>query len=295
MGGVAAARGQYISGAIRFTAVRAGAMWSLTAPGFDSPFAALAAIPVVAVAAMLAGAFCMRFVGAYVHALRHAPDGPAPCLRTALCFAVRGAGAGVGGRGGMMGTGTSTGEHKASAAACVARLAAHATVAFFAVTLFLHLGFTVRFLGVAAACCMLVALALIDARTGLLPDALTLPLLWLGLLLAWAGQGVPLHDAVAGAAVGYGGLWALFWVFKWRRGYEGMGYGDFKLLAALGGWFGVAALAWILLSACATAIVFAMMHQRTYRPTGGYPFGPFLALGAIGAFALASAVHLRFW
>jgi leader peptidase (prepilin peptidase)/N-methyltransferase len=283
MGGVVAARGQYMPGAIGFTTVRAGAMWSLIAPGFDSPFATLAAIPVVAAAAILAGAFCMRFVDAYVHALRHAPDGPAPCLRTALRLAVRGVG------------GVGVGEHKASAVACVARLAAHATVASFAIALFLHLGFTVRFMGVAAACGMLVALALIDARTGLLPDALTLPLLWLGLLLAWAGQGVPLHDAVAGAAVGYVGLWALFWLFKWRRGYEGMGYGDFKLLAALGGWFGIGALAWILLSACATAIVFAMMHQRTYRPKGGYPFGPFLALGAIGAFTLASAVHLRFW
>ncbi|MEN3367680.1 MAG: leader peptidase (prepilin peptidase) / N-methyltransferase, partial [Burkholderiales bacterium] len=81
---------------------------------------------------------------------------------------------------------------------------------------------------------MLISMTLIDADTQLLPDDLTLPLLWCGLLLNLNGTFVPLEDAVIGAAAGYLSLWSVYWLFKLATGKEGMGYGDFKLLAALG-------------------------------------------------------------
>ena len=85
---------------------------------------------------------------------------------------------------------------------------------------------------------MLVALAGIDWDTTLLPDNLTLPLLWAGLVAAALGWTIPLADAVWGAVAGYLSLWSVYWLFKLTTGKEGMGFGDFKLLAALGAWLG---------------------------------------------------------
>ncbi len=85
---------------------------------------------------------------------------------------------------------------------------------------------------------LLIAMTFIDADTQLLPDDLTLPLLWLGLLVNLQATFVPLSDAVIGAAAGYLSLWSIYWLFKLVTGKEGMGYGDFKLLAALGAWLG---------------------------------------------------------
>lgn len=148
-------------------------------------------------------------------------------------------------------------------------------------------------LAVALAGTMLLILAHIDARCGLLPDALTLPLLWLGLATAWAGWGaVSLHDALAGAMGGYAVLWVLAWCFRVWRKAEGMGYGDLKLLAALGAWVGWQVLPWLLLAACLAGIAFAMWQQRRWLPTGAYPFGPFLAAAGAGVFMVTTGVHL---
>ncbi|MFS2117525.1 prepilin peptidase, partial [Herbaspirillum frisingense] len=95
----------------------------------------------------------------------------------------------------------------------------------------------------------LIALAFIDADTMLLPDDLTLPLLWLGLLVNLNHRLVALPDAVLGAAAGYGVLWLIFWIFKLVTGKDGLGYGDFKLMAALGAWLGWQALPLVLLLA----------------------------------------------
>ena len=127
---------------------------------------------------------------------------------------------------------------------------------------------------------MLLALALIDWDTTLLPDDLTLPLLWAGLLAAalqWTTT--PLLDAVLGAACGYMSLWAVYWGFKLATGKEGMGYGDFKLFAALGAWFGWQALVpLILLASIVGAVVGIAMKFSSGLRDGGYiPFGPFLA------------------
>jgi leader peptidase (prepilin peptidase)/N-methyltransferase len=126
-------------------------------------------------------------------------------------------------------------------------------------------------------------LACIDARTHLLPDSITLPLLWAGLLLN-LGQGfTPLVDAVIGAAAGYLFLWSIYWAFRLLRGKEGMGYGDFKLLAALGAWFGWHALPQlILISALSGSIVgvTALLRGRLARDQA-LPFGPYLAVAGI--------------
>jgi leader peptidase (prepilin peptidase)/N-methyltransferase len=125
----------------------------------------------------------------------------------------------------------------------------------------------------------LVALAIIDLDTQLLPDDLTLPLLWIGLAFNLAGTFVPIADAVAGAMAGYGILWAVFWLFKLATGKEGMGYGDFKLLAALGAWFGWQTIPAIILlaSAVGATVGIAMIVFLRHRREVPIPFGPYLA------------------
>ena len=128
----------------------------------------------------------------------------------------------------------------------------------------------------------LMALAFIDWDTTLLPDDITLPLLWAGLLvsaLQWIN--VPLQASVLGAAAGYLSLWLVYWGFKLATGKEGMGYGDFKLFAALGAWFGWQALIpIILMSSVIGAIIGIGMKVFSSLREGGYvPFGPFLAGG----------------
>jgi leader peptidase (prepilin peptidase) / N-methyltransferase len=135
-------------------------------------------------------------------------------------------------------------------------------------------------------CGMLLALALIDWDTTYLPDDLTLPLLWLGLIAAqmqWIDVALP--DALWGAVAGYLSLWSVFWLFKLLTGKDGMGYGDFKLLAALGVWFGWQALLPIILMASIVgAIVGIAMKIHAQLREGGYvPFGPFLAGGGFAA------------
>jgi leader peptidase (prepilin peptidase)/N-methyltransferase len=127
--------------------------------------------------------------------------------------------------------------------------------------------------------CALITLTAIDLDCQLLPDHLTLPLLWIGLLLNIDNTFVPLDSAVLGAMFGYMSLWTVFWLFKIITGKEGMGYGDFKLLAALGAWFGLAALPTIvLLSSVVGAVlgVALIVTGRQDRETP-MPFGPFLA------------------
>jgi leader peptidase (prepilin peptidase)/N-methyltransferase len=133
----------------------------------------------------------------------------------------------------------------------------------------------------------LVALTGIDLRTTLLPDQLTLPLLWIGLVASVGGVFVGPAQALLGAAAGYLSLWSVYWLFKLVTGKEGMGYGDFKLLAALGAWCGVAAVLPILLiSSLVGAVVGSawLLLKGRDRATP-IPFGPYLAIaGAIEFF-----------
>ncbi|MEX3975111.1 A24 family peptidase [Paraburkholderia caribensis] len=132
-----------------------------------------------------------------------------------------------------------------------------------------------------ALCATLLAMSAIDIDTHLLPDSMTLPLLWAGLIVNFNSVFASLHDAVIGAIAGYLALWCVHWVFKIVRGVEGMGYGDFKLLAALGAWLGWAALPQIILIAAVTGAVVGLVatwigRMRFEEPL---PFGPFLAAG----------------
>ena len=147
---------------------------------------------------------------------------------------------------------------------------------------------------------ILLTLALIDWDTTLLPDDLTLPLLWLGLLAA-AMQWTPISLLTSfwGAVAGYLSLWSVFWAFKLATGKDGMGYGDFKLFAALGAWFGWPALIpMILIASVIGAIVGIAMKFSTGLREGGYvPFGPFLAGAGLtalffGPIALQKAIRL---
>lgn len=146
-------------------------------------------------------------------------------------------------------------------------------------------GVSVQTLGAVLLVWTLVALAFIDLDTTLLPDSLTLPLLWLGLLFNLDGRFVSLPDAVIGAMVGYGVLWSVYWLFKVATGKEGMGFGDFKLLAALGAWLGWQMLPVTLLlssvvgAAVGIALIVFVKHDRRMP----IPFGPYLAGGGLVA------------
>ncbi len=131
----------------------------------------------------------------------------------------------------------------------------------------------------------LIALTFIDFDTQLLPDDITLPLLWLGLLFNLNHGFTDLKSAVIGAMAGYLVLWSVFWLFKLIRGKEGMGYGDFKLLAAIGAWFGWQLLPAVILlsSTLGAAIGIALIVLTKRSKEVPIPFGPFLAIGGIAA------------
>lgn len=131
----------------------------------------------------------------------------------------------------------------------------------------------------------LIALTFIDADTQLLPDDITLPLIWLGLLINISGGFTDLQSAVIGAMAGYLILWSIYWLFKLVTGKEGMGYGDFKLLAAIGAWFGWQLLpAVILLSSVVGSIIgIGLIILAKRGKEIPMPFGPYLALGGIAA------------
>ena len=131
----------------------------------------------------------------------------------------------------------------------------------------------------------LIALTFIDFDTQLLPDDITLPLLWLGLLFNLIGGFADLESAVIGAMLGYLVLWSVNYLYKLIKGHEGMGYGDFKLLGAIGAWFGWQLLpAVILLSSVAGALIgIGLILFKGKGRSTAIPFGPFLALGGIAA------------
>ena len=141
-------------------------------------------------------------------------------------------------------------------------------------------GFGWQGFGACLLTCFLIALSGIDLRTQLLPDSLTLPLMWLGLIAAADNLFMPAKPALLGAIAGYASLWSVWWVFKQVTGKEGMGHGDFKLLAALGAWVGLAGvLPIILLSSVVGAVVGSIWLAVKGRDRATpIPFGPYLAI-----------------
>jgi leader peptidase (prepilin peptidase)/N-methyltransferase len=130
---------------------------------------------------------------------------------------------------------------------------------------------------------MMLVLACIDARTQLLPDQLSLSLLWLGLIANLNATFVPLHDAVIGAILGYVFLWGVYCLYKGITGKEGMGYGDFKLLAAIGAWCGWQQLPMVIFIAafCGMIVGFTLIACKKMRNDEAMPFGPFLAIAGV--------------
>ena len=143
----------------------------------------------------------------------------------------------------------------------------------------------------------LLVLAVIDWDTTLLPDDITLPLMWGGLVFAalQLNPAIGLSDALWGAVAGYMSLWGVYWAFKLVTGKEGMGYGDFKLFAALGAWFGWSALVPIILMASVIGAVvgIAMKFSSGLREGGYLPFGPFLAGAGFTAMFFGPQAILR--
>lgn len=146
-----------------------------------------------------------------------------------------------------------------------------------------HFGFGMTAAGALLLIWALLALTVIDFDTQLLPDDITLPLLWAGLLFNLSGIFTNLHSAVLGAIFGYLALWSVYWLFKLATGKEGMGYGDFKLLAALGAWLGWQMLPLIImLSSLVGAVIgITLMVAARHGRNVPIPFGPYLAGGGL--------------
>ncbi|WP_019027190.1 prepilin peptidase [Colwellia piezophila] len=143
-----------------------------------------------------------------------------------------------------------------------------------------HFGVTIETLFALIFTWCLISLTMIDFDHMLLPDQITLPLLWLGLLLNINGTFAPLADAVIGAAVGYMSLFSVFWLFKLFTGKEGMGFGDFKLFAVFGAWLGWQLLPLIILMASVVGAIvgISLILFKNHQRQQGIPFGPYLAV-----------------
>jgi leader peptidase (prepilin peptidase)/N-methyltransferase len=154
-----------------------------------------------------------------------------------------------------------------------------AVTALLSVVVAWQFGFSEQTAGGLALTWALVALTMIDFDKQLLPDDITLPFLWIGLLLAMFGIFTDAHSSIIGAVAGYLSLWSFYWIFKLLTGKEGMGYGDFKLLAALGAWFGWQMLpVIILLSSFVGAVVGISLILFLGRDKNvPIPFGPYIA------------------
>jgi leader peptidase (prepilin peptidase)/N-methyltransferase len=150
-----------------------------------------------------------------------------------------------------------------------------------------HFGFGAAALGGMLFIWCTIALAFIDHATGYLPDDITLPLLWAGLLLNAFGTFVPLFDAVTGAAAGYLSLWSIYWAYRFFTGKEGMGYGDFKMNAAIGAFLGWKLLPLVILVSSVVGLAFGVAQmvaaRRGWDGAFRFHFGPYLAIAAIVA------------
>ena len=166
-------------------------------------------------------------------------------------------------------------------------------VAAYAATRF---GFSAAGFGAMIFSWALIALAAIDYDTQLLPDDITLPLLWAGLLFNLNATFVPLGSAVIGAVAGYLSLWSVYWLFKFATGKEGMGYGDFKLLAAICAWLGWQALVLvILLSSVVGAVIgIGLMVMTRHGRDQPIPFGPYLAAAGFVAFFWGDVISRKY-
>ena len=160
-----------------------------------------------------------------------------------------------------------------------------------------HFGYSWSALAGVVMTWILVALIFIDIDTMLLPDQLTLPLLWMGLLFSIVNPAVTSADSIIGATVGYLSLWSVYWAFKLLTGKEGMGYGDFKLLAALGAWMGWQYLAIVvLMSSLVGAVIGISVLSFQGKDKGqAIPFGPYLAIAGWLTLLYGDWISTKYW
>ncbi|MDO6837911.1 A24 family peptidase [Paraglaciecola chathamensis] len=160
-----------------------------------------------------------------------------------------------------------------------------------------HFGYSWSALAGVVMTWILVALIFIDIDTMLLPDQLTLPLLWMGLLFSIVNPAVTSADSIIGATVGYLSLWSVYWAFKLLTGKEGMGYGDFKLLAALGAWMGWQYLAIVvLMSSLVGAVIGISVLSFQGKDKGqAIPFGPYLAIAGWLTLLYGDRISAKYW
>lgn len=149
-----------------------------------------------------------------------------------------------------------------------------------AVAVAIHFGFSAAALCAFVFSWALISLAVIDFDTQLLPDSITLPMLWAGIVVNYFDVFVTLEEAVLGAVFGYLSLWAVFWMFKLATGKDGMGYGDFKLLALLGAWLGwkILPIVIVLSSIVGACVGIGLMLLLSHDKSKPIPFGPYLAV-----------------
>jgi leader peptidase (prepilin peptidase)/N-methyltransferase len=160
-----------------------------------------------------------------------------------------------------------------------------------------HFGFTLTLLPALILVWSLIALTMIDIDHQLLPDHITLPLLWAGLIINSFNLLVPLQEAVWGAIAGYVSLWSVYWFFKLLTAKEGMGYGDFKLLAALGAWLGwsMLPLVVVLASLVGACVGIALMIFKKHRMGTPIAFGPYLAAAGLIALMWGQSLVNDYW
>ncbi|RTE86786.1 A24 family peptidase [Aliidiomarina sp. B3213] len=158
-------------------------------------------------------------------------------------------------------------------------------------------GFTLLALSYVAFLLILLTLSCIDLDEMLLPDQITLPFIWLGLILSISVLPISPIDSIIGATAGYLVLWSVFWLFKLATGKEGMGYGDFKLLAALGAWLGWKFLPFIVLasSVIGALVGIAFLLLKKSKAGQAMPFGPFIAAAGVVALFWGAEIYTWYW
>lgn len=156
-----------------------------------------------------------------------------------------------------------------------------------------HFGFSLLALAALIFVWALIVLAVIDLDTQLLPDDITLPLLWLGILINLNNGFTDIYGAVIGAVVGYLSLWSTYWCFKLITGKEGMGYGDFKLLAAIGAWLGWGMLPIVIVfsSLMGAVVGIGLIMSARHNKNMPIPFGPYLVSGALIALFVGNDIN----
>lgn len=161
------------------------------------------------------------------------------------------------------------------------------------ITIFYCFGLTIQGLALVGLSVFFIPLFFIDAKHQILPDSLTLPLVWAGIILNYYGVFTSLEQSVWGAIIGYLSLWSVFWLYKILTGKEGFGHGDFKLLAAIGAWFGYPMLLYTIFASCIFGIFIAIGINLIARRTNTIPFGPAIILATF--FYLITKDNIYIW